>query len=959
VLFERHAMASPSTNPESLASLGDFYLLVGTTYQTQASISEPLASLIFHDQDGDAVVFAGGAEGLEEDADPANVSALLATGRASIYVHGLEMAFDSGDASPFNTPSQVLETTSNATSSDAIAQVIQTTGSETNGVLELYETNVSSIATADWNSPWGNYDWQAELTQTGWVPAEATMNLNWGPTGLTTQAEQDALALAQAAQEAGIKTVLPIISPQGLEAGNFATLASDANDRALALQLGGLVIDMPSNYFLDNPGGTYQATAISEIKWAVANDLVVAVLLSPYSETTTGIPQFEYDSTFLSASQQVESILAAAGALPTQWMIENYAPLDGDANPVTGSDPNSINSVATWFAENAPTAPEPSWFIGETSVSNTPQEATATISVTRGIAIVASSVVGWLPTDVSSTVEYTLVGSPATVQAALQAVQVTGAGADGGTGKLTVTITDADGNATSTNVAITVDPTAPWNVTTNVTGAVGESVPFSVSGDAGANAEVTLLDGSQVIGTTTADAAGSWNLPSVLLDTVGVHTLSATAEFDGLTSGESQDISVDVSSPVTPIPSVTGAGSLGATQDSASSGATESPAPASGGSNSPALTPEASDSPGPSPGTAEDPDNNVAAPVVSDLTVDVTSPPPPAYIQLSSNVYVVGADASETATINDAGDQGQVIVFGGNSNLDFTGGDACLVFNGSNQNGAVTIWSEGGDQVWAGDAPIDYKDGGSSVIILGATPSETTTVSVADGTSLGSDEIAVWGQTGVTDTVNHLADGSATVFGGLANLCFSGNNSFIVANGSDQGSVTVYSNGNNVIWGPSSELLYYEGGGSDTIYAGAGLTDIHGTQAAEGGTTTLIATGSSGEVSVSGGAKNEILLLGRGPADIQAGSGNMTLTGGAGQSTIDLSAAGHATLDLSGTEVGATDIFGFNPSTGSVTISDVTYASQQGPDFIVTCSDGSSIIFHDVSSTQGIVLTGS
>ncbi|MDI9221142.1 Ig-like domain-containing protein [Pantoea sp. EA-12] len=129
-----------------------------------------------------------------------------------------------------------------------------------------------------------------------------------------------------------------------------------------------------------------------------------------------------------------------------------------------------------------------------------------------------------------------------------------------GAHSLSVTVSDAAGNTSANSPAInfTVDSVAPTAATGLVlnndngstpvpianNGTTNDSTPV-LSGSAEANSIVTILDGTTVLGTVTANAQGAWSFSPTLTD--GIHTLSVTVkDAAGNTSGASSTITVTV-----------------------------------------------------------------------------------------------------------------------------------------------------------------------------------------------------------------------------------------------------------------------------------------------------------------------------------------------------------------------------------------------------------------------------
>ncbi|WP_277977771.1 Ig-like domain-containing protein [Pantoea endophytica] len=121
---------------------------------------------------------------------------------------------------------------------------------------------------------------------------------------------------------------------------------------------------------------------------------------------------------------------------------------------------------------------------------------------------------------------------------------------------LSVTVTDAAGNtsANSDPVTFTVDSEAPGvaadvqliNVDTPIEpGSTINNNQPQLAGTAEPNSIITLLDGTTVLGTVTADDQGNWSVSPTLTD--GTHNLSVTVtDAAGNTSGASASIAVTI-----------------------------------------------------------------------------------------------------------------------------------------------------------------------------------------------------------------------------------------------------------------------------------------------------------------------------------------------------------------------------------------------------------------------------
>ena len=170
----------------------------------------------------------------------------------------------------------------------------------------------------------------------GYTPTEADVNSYndyiWTQTDLVNWE-----AYVDNARALGILNLAPMLSE--FETVDFTTSQATEYVRAAALYSGGIAFDMPSWFFLAREPA-YQQSIEAEIKWATQNGLRSSITLSPESGD---------DENFLADTQQVVAILAAAGALPTQFVVKDGGVTGGSVIYST-SDPNSLNNVASWLS---------------------------------------------------------------------------------------------------------------------------------------------------------------------------------------------------------------------------------------------------------------------------------------------------------------------------------------------------------------------------------------------------------------------------------------------------------------------------------------------------------------------------------------------------------------------------------------------------------------------------------
>ncbi|MEH3480425.1 Ig-like domain-containing protein [Enterobacter cloacae] len=171
---------------------------------------------------------------------------------------------------------------------------------------------------------------------------------------------------------------------------------------------------------------------------------------------------------------------------------------------------------------------------------------------------------------------------------------------------LTTTVTDPSGNTgpEGSHVVITVDVvpgkveiTAVTDDTGSVTGSLSQSAVTDdtrpqISGTAKAGSTVTIMDGSNVLGTTTAGSDGTWSFtPSVDLGR-GDHTFTATAKdpMGNESSSSSWTVTIDTDAPVKPTIDAA-LDDVGSVQGNlANGGSTDDPTPTLSGKAEPGST---------------------------------------------------------------------------------------------------------------------------------------------------------------------------------------------------------------------------------------------------------------------------------------------------------------------------------------------------------------------------------
>ncbi|WP_234744993.1 hypothetical protein [Burkholderia sp. WTPI3] len=258
-------------------------------------------------------IAVGGVDGFEALADPSNSAALRSTGRVSLYIH--KYIWDNTNPDLHKTVGSVFDGTGPA-------------------VIEVGETSLPQVYWSKLNE---------QFKSAGIFPGAAYVN--------APKVMQSSLTLPKwksyvdVARSYGVKIVAPVRTPNmnEWETSNFSDGKWDSV-REMAKYGGGLVVDSPPYYFLARPEG-YRKFVEDEIIWAKEQGIQAILIISP--------PYNGGD--FLKPTEQMIALLRKDGALPTNYVVENYRskPPVGFKN-VIGSerDPMTVLGVAMWLARN-------------------------------------------------------------------------------------------------------------------------------------------------------------------------------------------------------------------------------------------------------------------------------------------------------------------------------------------------------------------------------------------------------------------------------------------------------------------------------------------------------------------------------------------------------------------------------------------------------------------------------
>lgn len=193
----------------------------------------------------------------------------------------------------------------------------------------------------------------------GFMPSEGDVNVadsyQWTGNDVTSWK-----SYVDATRATGVMNVAPILSFNGLNADysqDFATSPYWATMREAALYGGGIAFDTPAGFFNqftqnwfplsgENPL-TYDNWIESEIKWANSEGLRSSIIIAPFGDGMTDTVETDY----LEQVKAMVATLKAAGALPSEFIIENYN-LDTKSNTFDASsaDTESLNAVAAYLS---------------------------------------------------------------------------------------------------------------------------------------------------------------------------------------------------------------------------------------------------------------------------------------------------------------------------------------------------------------------------------------------------------------------------------------------------------------------------------------------------------------------------------------------------------------------------------------------------------------------------------
>jgi hypothetical protein len=290
-------------------------------------------------------IFVGGTGGFNALRNGDEFEELLETHHVGLYEHGNAIAAAAKE------PGLLTD----------IEQVFHGTG---HGQAELGQVG--------WNyftlpPSYGYY--KSQYLENGLHPSEANIDTasDSAAPGQLEEDEKQWNEYVDAAKTVGIETVAPIVGPNipsepKLGENVFATNPFYALQREESLYGKAMAFDVPPNFFLTGGSGPgYQKFIVQAIQWGNAHGLRTTVLVSPYPwPTNTGGRLETFDeftgNRFESDTQEFVRQLTKAGAIPSEWSVDNYEDTYPNDSPamVPESVLNTTTEVGLWLARNAP-----------------------------------------------------------------------------------------------------------------------------------------------------------------------------------------------------------------------------------------------------------------------------------------------------------------------------------------------------------------------------------------------------------------------------------------------------------------------------------------------------------------------------------------------------------------------------------------------------------------------------
>ncbi|MDE2603762.1 MAG: hypothetical protein KGL62_15520, partial [Bradyrhizobium sp.] len=229
--------------------------------------------------------------------------------------------------------------------------------------------------------------------------------------------------------------------------------------------------------------------------------------------------------------------------------------ITGNVNMVTGQTTAPTAGTFSTTDPGSPPPPPPSPPAAPTIASFSPDSGVVGDHITNNgtLTLQGTAVAGSTVKVLDGT---TLVGT-ATANSSGAWALTTSALANGGH-SLTATATNSSGTSGASGAfAVTIDtiaPSAPTIAASTPSATLASTHIEALTGTAEANSTVTVFDGTNKLGTATANASGAWSYTTAAL-TTGTHNFTASAtDAAGNTGAASAPVAVTISAPSTPPP---------------------------------------------------------------------------------------------------------------------------------------------------------------------------------------------------------------------------------------------------------------------------------------------------------------------------------------------------------------------------------------------------------------------
>jgi|GEM_PF-6024358 len=255
------------------------------------------------------IVALGGLPGFDKLTDPASLARLRGNSRFKLYIHN----------------SAWLRL------SDAQRRsVIANSGAA--GVSP-------DIELGGWPDPkhWFDHEWKRDYASFRFQPRRGHVNINkWNTWGDYTTI----------ARENGFISLAPVVTPNHGQyvRGMLSSAPYWSLFREACRLGGGVTADIPVDFYFHQPEA-YRTFIADEIIWAKTSNLWTTAILSPGAASR---------DTFMNLLMRQVADLAARGAYPDEYVVENYNTMSkpGIAELADGDLPNTLNHAALWLLVN-------------------------------------------------------------------------------------------------------------------------------------------------------------------------------------------------------------------------------------------------------------------------------------------------------------------------------------------------------------------------------------------------------------------------------------------------------------------------------------------------------------------------------------------------------------------------------------------------------------------------------